>query len=53
MGCNVNGVGECEHADIGVYGSKNQLFIYYHSKQIKTIPIKDGFNELKKLINRY
>jgi (E)-4-hydroxy-3-methylbut-2-enyl-diphosphate synthase len=51
MGCNVNGIGECEHANVGIYGNKDKLFIYYHGKQIKTTPINGGFNELKKLIN--
>jgi (E)-4-hydroxy-3-methylbut-2-enyl-diphosphate synthase len=50
MGCAVNGVGECEHADVGVYGSKNQLFIYKKGKLIKKVPIKNGFIEIQKLI---
>jgi (E)-4-hydroxy-3-methylbut-2-enyl-diphosphate synthase len=51
MGCSVNGIGECEHADIGVFGSKDKLFIYKQGKQIKTIPVKNGFAEIKELIN--
>ncbi|MDR0739696.1 MAG: flavodoxin-dependent (E)-4-hydroxy-3-methylbut-2-enyl-diphosphate synthase [Mycoplasmataceae bacterium] len=50
MGCAVNGIGECEHADIGVYGSQNKLFVYAKGKHIKTIPIRNGFSEIKKLI---
>jgi 4-hydroxy-3-methylbut-2-en-1-yl diphosphate synthase IspG/GcpE len=50
MGCAVNGIGECEHANIGLYGSKNKLFFYKNGKHIKTIPISNGFSEIKKLI---
>jgi (E)-4-hydroxy-3-methylbut-2-enyl-diphosphate synthase len=53
MGCNVNGIGECEHADIGIYGSKSKLFIYCRGKHIKTTSIKNGFSELIKLVNKY
>jgi (E)-4-hydroxy-3-methylbut-2-enyl-diphosphate synthase len=51
MGCAVNGIGECEHADIGVYGSKDKLFLYKNGKLIKTIKHENGFNEIRKLID--
>jgi (E)-4-hydroxy-3-methylbut-2-enyl-diphosphate synthase len=51
MGCSVNGIGECEHADVGLFGSKEKLFIYKNGKQIKIVFIKNGFNELKKIID--
>jgi (E)-4-hydroxy-3-methylbut-2-enyl-diphosphate synthase len=50
MGCSVNGIGECEHANIGVYGSKDKLFLYKNGKLIKQIKHRDALNEIKKLI---
>jgi 4-hydroxy-3-methylbut-2-en-1-yl diphosphate synthase IspG/GcpE len=50
MGCAVNGIGECEHANIGVYGDKNKLFLYKNGKLIKQIKHQDGFKEIKKMI---
>jgi (E)-4-hydroxy-3-methylbut-2-enyl-diphosphate synthase len=53
MGCSVNGIGECKQADIGVYGSKNKLFIYYKGKQYKTVDINNGFKILCELIDKF
>ncbi|MDR1991626.1 MAG: flavodoxin-dependent (E)-4-hydroxy-3-methylbut-2-enyl-diphosphate synthase [Mycoplasmataceae bacterium] len=53
MGCAVNGIGECEHADIGIYGNKEQLFLYKKRHLLKKIPIHKGFVEIKQLIHDF
>jgi (E)-4-hydroxy-3-methylbut-2-enyl-diphosphate synthase len=50
MGCSVNGIGECKHANIGVYGSKDKLFLYENGKLIKQIKHQNALIEIKNLI---
>ena len=51
LGCSVNGIGEGMHADIGVAGGMKNGIIFHHGKIIKTVPEKDVFKEIKKLID--
>ena len=39
------------HADIGVAGGMKNGIIFHHGKIIKTVPEKDVFKEIKKLID--
>ena len=50
MGCIVNGPGEAKEADCGIAGGKNCGVLFAKGKILKTIPEKDMFEELKKLI---
>lgn len=51
MGCIVNGPGEAKEADCGIAGGKNCGVLFVKGKILKTIPEKDMFEELKKLIS--
>lgn len=53
MGCVVNGPGEAREADCGVAGGKNCGVLFVKGKVTKTVPEKDMFEELKKLITNY
>ncbi|MDR0545310.1 MAG: (E)-4-hydroxy-3-methylbut-2-enyl-diphosphate synthase [Mycoplasmataceae bacterium] len=54
MGCAVNGIGECQYADIGVYGINNkQVALYYRGKKIKTLLTNKAINEIKKLVHKF
>ncbi len=51
MGCSVNGIGECQNADIGVYGvSKNKCALMFKGKKIG---IYNQTQIIKKFINLY
>jgi (E)-4-hydroxy-3-methylbut-2-enyl-diphosphate synthase len=50
MGCAVNGIGECENADLGVYGNKTSAFIYVKGKLLKKIKHTSLVKEFKRLI---
>lgn len=52
FGCNVNGVGECEKADVGIYGNKTNCVIYVQGKLIKQIPHRQAFAIFKKVITQ-
>jgi (E)-4-hydroxy-3-methylbut-2-enyl-diphosphate synthase len=41
-GWNVNGIGEWERADVGVYGSKDNILVHYHGELIKAMTTKMG-----------
>jgi (E)-4-hydroxy-3-methylbut-2-enyl-diphosphate synthase len=50
MGCSVNGIGECKHADFGVYGNKTHGFIYKKSKLITKVKHNQLIPKFKKLL---
>jgi (E)-4-hydroxy-3-methylbut-2-enyl-diphosphate synthase len=50
MGCVVNGPGEAREADCGVAGGKNCGVLFVKGKVVKTVPEKDMFTELTRLI---
>jgi len=50
MGCIVNGPGEAKEADCGIAGGKNCGVLFVKGKILKTVPEKDMFIELTKLI---
>lgn len=51
LGCVVNGIGEAEDADIGVFGFKKGIAkLYIKGKEIKTIPESEIFENVKNLI---
>lgn len=51
LGCVVNGIGEAKNADIGIAGSSKKGIVFENGKILKTVPEKDLFKELKKLID--
>lgn len=50
MGCIVNGPGEAREADCGIAGGKNCGVLFKKGQVFKTIPEKDMYDELVKLI---
>lgn len=50
MGCVVNGPGEAREADCGVAGGKNCGVLFVKGKVVKTVPEKNMFIELTRLI---
>ncbi|MDR0985608.1 MAG: flavodoxin-dependent (E)-4-hydroxy-3-methylbut-2-enyl-diphosphate synthase [Mycoplasmataceae bacterium] len=53
MGCSVNGIGECLHSDIGVYGTNDKLIVYLKGKKYSITKHNDGFKTIKSLINKF
>lgn len=54
MGCAVNGIGECQKADIGVYGLNKQFVaLYYRGRMIKQINQNEIINYLVKYIKEF
>ncbi|MDR3217295.1 MAG: flavodoxin-dependent (E)-4-hydroxy-3-methylbut-2-enyl-diphosphate synthase [Clostridiaceae bacterium] len=53
MGCAVNGIGESEHADLGVCGGKEHSILFAHGEKIKTVDNKDVLQELLKLTEAF
>ena len=52
MGCAVNGIGECQNADLGVYGNKTHAFIYKDGVLLKQVSHAKLLAEFKKLLLR-
>ncbi|MGC9316135.1 MAG: flavodoxin-dependent (E)-4-hydroxy-3-methylbut-2-enyl-diphosphate synthase, partial [bacterium] len=47
MGCEVNGPGEAENADIGIAGGKEDFLLFKHGKPAGKIPQKDAVQILR------
>ena len=53
MGCVVNGVGESSHADIGIIGGGNKVALYEKGQFLFSVPEKEAFIAVKKIIDKY
>ncbi|MDR2635010.1 MAG: flavodoxin-dependent (E)-4-hydroxy-3-methylbut-2-enyl-diphosphate synthase [Clostridiales bacterium] len=53
MGCVVNGIGESEHADLGVCGGKEHSLLFLRGKKLKTVNNADILPELLRLAEEY
>lgn len=53
LGCVVNGIGEGQHADIGLAGSQHKCLLFAKGKILKVIDPKDAYSELTQLIDQY
>ncbi len=51
MGCEVNGVGECSDADLGMAGGKGKYAFFRHGKVFRTVDEADAVTEFKKEID--
>src|SRR5690554_6175954 len=53
MGCQVNGPGEAEHADLAITGIGNKVFLYEKGKMIKEVTFESALSELLAKIEEY
>ncbi len=50
MGCEVNGPGEAREADVGLAGGRSRCALFRRGEVLRTVPVADAVEELKKLI---
>jgi (E)-4-hydroxy-3-methylbut-2-enyl-diphosphate synthase len=53
MGCQVNGPGEAEHADLAITGIGNKVFLYEKGKMVKEVTSENAESELFAKIEEY
>lgn len=54
MGCSVNGIGECKHANIGVYGvAKNKVMLIKDCKDFGVFSTNEALKQFINIYNNY